>query len=304
MVMAVVLLLLTIFTVWFTFWSPWWFTPIASNWGNIDEALIITFVICGIAFVAVSLFMVYCVFRYRNRGGGSAAFEPENKKLEWWLAGIKTVGIVIMLAPGLVAWKDYITVPEEADTLEVVDQQWSWSFRLPGEDGEFGAVSTKRIYDTPFGLDPDDPNSLDDILVDDNEIHLPLGRPVRMNLRSVDVLHDFYVPQFRAKMDLVPGMVTYFWITPTRTGTFEILCAELCGIGHSDMRGYVVVEEEEDYRAWLAEQPTFAELLAEAGFVDPDRPTRLTSAGVGASATALKDERNALPDTARAAVTR
>ena len=304
MVMAVVLLLLTIFTVWFTFWSPWWFTPIASNWGNIDEALIITFVICGIAFVAISLFMVYCVFRYRNRGEGSATFEPENKKLEWWLAGITTVGVVAMLAPGLVAWEDYINVPEEADTLEVVGQQWTWTFRLPGEDGEFGAVSTKRIYDTPFGLDPDDPNSLDDLLVDEDTIHLLLGQPVRMNLRSVDVLHDFYVPQFRAKMDLVPGMVTYFWLTPTRTGTFEILCAELCGIGHSDMRGYVVVDEEEDYRAWLAEQPTFAELLAEAGFVDPDRPTRLTSAGVGASATARKDERNAPPDTARAAVAR
>ena len=303
MVMAVVLLLLTIFTVWFTFWSPWWFTPIASNWGNIDEALIITFVICGIAFVAISLFMVYCVFRYRNRGEGSATFEPENKKLEWWLAGITTVGVVAMLAPGLVAWEDYINVPEEADTLEVVGQQWTWTFRLPGEDGEFGAVSTKRIYDTPFGLDPDDPNSLDDLLVDEDTIHLLLGQPVRMNLRSVDVLHDFYVPQFRAKMDLVPGMVTYFWLTPTRTGTFEILCAELCGIGHSDMRGYVVVDEEEDYRAWLAEQPTFAELLAEAGFVDPDRPTRLTSAGVGASATARTDERNAPSDTVRAAVT-
>ena len=164
--------------------------------------------------------------------------------------------------------------------------------------------SNKRIYETPFGLDPDDPRSLDDILIDDIELHIPLGQPVRFNLRSVDVLHDFYVPQFRAKMDMVPGMVTYFWLTPTRTGTFEILCAELCGIGHSDMRGYVVVDEEEDYRAWLAEQPTFTELLAEAGFVDPDRPTRLTSAGVGASATARKDERNAPSDTARAPVTR
>ena len=304
MVMAVVLLLLTFFTVWFTFWSPWWFTPIASNWGNIDDALIITFVICGIAFVAISLFMVYCVFRYRNRGEGSATFEPENKKLEWWLAGITTVGVVAMLAPGLIAWDDYITVPEDAVTLEVVGQQWTWTFRLPGEDGEFGAVSTKRIYDTPFGLDPDDPRSLDDLLVDEDTIHLLLGQPVRMNLRSVDVLHDFYVPQFRAKMDLVPGMVTYFWLTPTRTGTFEILCAELCGIGHSDMRGYVIVEEEEDYRAWLAEQPTFAELLAEAGYDDQDRPTRLTSARVDASATALKDEQNVSSEAARAAATR
>jgi cytochrome c oxidase subunit 2 len=84
-------------------------------------------------------------------------------------------------------------------------------------------------------------------------------------LRSLDVLHDFYVPQFRAKMDMVPGMVTYFWLTPTRAGTFEILCAELCGVAHYAMRGYVVVEDESAFQAWLQEQPTFAQLSARAG---------------------------------------
>ena len=85
-----------------------------------------------------------------------------------------------------------------------------------------------------------------------------------MLLRSIDVLHDFYVPQFRAKMDMVPGMVTYFWFVPTRTGTFDVLCFELCGVGHYLMRGTVVVEEESAFQAWLEEQPTFAESLAEA----------------------------------------
>jgi len=95
-------------------------------------------------------------------------------------------------------------------------------------------------------------------------LHLPLGRPVKMLLRSIDVLHDFYVPQFRAKMDLVPGMITYFWITPTRTGTFEVLCAELCGLAHHAMRSYVVVEEESDFQVWLEEQVTFEEYAARA----------------------------------------
>ena len=97
----------------------------------------------------------------------------------------------------------------------------------------------------------DDPNGQDDILVDDSELHLPLGQPVQALLRSIDVLHDFYVPQFRAKMDMVPGMITFFWLTPTRTGTFDILCFELCGIGHHEMRGTVVVEAPEDFEAWL-----------------------------------------------------
>ena len=84
-----------------------------------------------------------------------------------------------------------------------------------------------------------------------DDLHLPVGKPVKVLLRSVDVVHDFYVPEFRAKMDLVPGLVTYFWFTPTRTGTFEILCAGFCGVGHPQMRGKVVVDKQEDYHAWL-----------------------------------------------------
>jgi cytochrome c oxidase subunit II len=82
---------------------------------------------------------------------------------------------------------------------------------------------------------------------------------VTMLLRSADVLHNFYVPAFRGKMDMVPGMVTYFWFTPTRTGEYEILCAELCGVGHPIMRGFVRVVDEVEYRAWLDQQATFAE---------------------------------------------
>ena len=100
-------------------------------------------------------------------------------------------------------------------------------------------------------------------MIEGDDLHLPIGKPVKVLLRSIDVLHDFYVPEFRAKMDMVPGMVTYFWFTPTRTGTFEVLCAELCGIGHPTMRGTVVVEEESDYQAWLREQQTFAQLSAQ-----------------------------------------
>ena len=78
---------------------------------------------------------------------------------------------------------------------------------------------------------PNDPNGQDDVIIEAADLHLPIGKPVKMLLRSIDVLHDFYVPEFRAKMDMVPGSVTYFWFTPTRTGTFEVLCAELCGVG-------------------------------------------------------------------------
>lgn len=120
--------------------------------------------------------------------------------------------------------------------------------------------ATNVSAENPLGLNPKDPNGQDDVVIENGDLHLPVGKPVKVLLRSIDVLHNFYVPEFRAKMDMVPGSVTYFWFTPTRTGTFEVLCAELCGLAHSQMRGKVIVQEEKDYHAWLEQQQTFAEL--------------------------------------------
>ena len=115
-----------------------------------------------------------------------------------------------------------------------------------------------------MGLNPNDPSARDDVVIEGDDLHLPLGKPVKVLLRSIDVVHSFYVPEFRTKMDLVPGMVSYVWFIPTRTGTFEILCAELCGNGHFNMRSKVVVQEESEYQAWLQKQKTFAQLSARA----------------------------------------
>ena len=135
--------------------------------------------------------------------------------------------------------------------------------------------------DNPFGVDPKDPNGKDDVLVDDNELHLPINKPVKVLLRSVDVLHDFYVPEFRAKMDMVPGAVTYFWFEPTRTGTFDIMCFELCGTGHYAMKGNVVIESETDFQKWLGEQTTFEEAMANVS--EQGRPKQLSSIKVKGS---------------------
>jgi cytochrome c oxidase subunit 2 len=116
--------------------------------------------------------------------------------------------------------------------------------------------------DNPFGMDPSDPHGADDVLIDNGELHLPLNEPVKVLLRSKDVLHNFAVPQMRVKMDMVPGMVTYLWFEPTRTGEFEILCEELCGIAHFAMRGRVVVDEADDYQAWVEEQATYEEIAS------------------------------------------
>jgi cytochrome c oxidase subunit 2 len=261
MKLVIVLVLLVVGSLVFHFLSPWWFTPIASNWTTIDLTIDITFVITGIVFVAVNLFMAYAIYRYRHNPDRRSTYEPENKKLETWLTIITGVGVAAMLAPGLVVWADFIDVPEDADVIEVLGEQWQWRYRLPGEDGELGAVDARFVsQDNPFGMSPNDEAGADDVIVMDSELHLPLDRPVKVLLRSKDVLHDFAVPQFRVKMDLVPGLVSYVWFTPTRTGTFDILCMELCGIAHYTMRGHVVVDEAAQYENWLAQQTTWSDI--------------------------------------------
>ena len=144
-------------------------------------------------------------------------------------------------------------------------KQWGWAFRFPGEDGKFGTVHVDNIRsDNPFGMNEADPNGEDDVLVADTTLRLAVDQPYKVLLRSNDVLHDFWVPEFRAKMDAVPGMITYFWFTPTRIqdGAYEILCAELCGQGHYTMRGWVKVDTRDDFHSWLATQPTWAQVQA------------------------------------------
>ena len=207
--------------------------------------------------------MSYCVWRFRYQKDRKAEYSPESPKLEWGLTILTALGVCALLAPGLVVWSKYVSVPDEAVDIEVMGQQWYWNFRLPGNDGKLGLTDLRNITDeNPFGINLDDPNGLDDILIQADDLHIPLGQPIKVNLRSIDVLHDFYIPQFRAKMDMVPGVVTYYWFTPTRTGDFEILCMEYCGTGHYSMLGRVLVDEQEEYEEWLSEQMTFEEAMA------------------------------------------
>jgi cytochrome c oxidase subunit II len=240
--------------------SPWWWAPIASNWQYIDETINLTFWITGVVFVAVTAFVAYCVFRFRHRDGHRAEYDPESTRLELVLAAGTALGVAAMLAPGLMVWNRFITAPGGTVEVEAVGQQWSWNFRLSGQDGRLGTsdIQSIRPVGNPLGLNPDDDAGQDDIVVEAADLHLPIGRPVKLLLRSIDVLHSFYVPEFRTKMDMVPGMVTQLWFTPTRPGRFQILCAELCGVGHSIMRGWIVIEDENAYQAWLQAQQTFA----------------------------------------------
>ena len=247
----------------FHVFTPWWWTDIASNWGAMDDTIVLTFWIGGGVFIAVCLFMIYCVFKFSYKEGRKVEYKPEDNKLEIILTVVTTLGVAALLAPGLIVWNQYINTPPNAINIEVMARQWGWQYRLPGEDGKLGTSNMVNINDqNPFGINLDDQNGRDDILIQSDELHLKTNRPVKILLRSTDVLHNFYVPQFRAKMDAVPGLITYYWFEPNKEGDYEVLCAEYCGIGHYAMRAKVVVDNEENYEKWLEQQETFSDFIA------------------------------------------
>jgi cytochrome c oxidase subunit 2 len=285
MALAIVLVVMVLASVLFHFLSPWWWTPLASNWKQMDDTLTITLVITGAFFIGINLFIGYMLWRYRHRPGQRADYQPENRKLELWLIGGTTLGVAALLAPGLFVYADYVRPPRDAMIVEVVGQQWSWGFRFPGPNGEMGTTDTRFVGPgNPLGLNPQDPNGQDDIIITSPELHLPLNRPIKVLLRSKDVLHDFYVPPFRARMNMVPGMVTSFWFTPTQAGRFDILCAQLCGVGHYNMRGNVVVEDQAAFAGWLQRQQNFAAMQVVAPAVAAARAPAPAGEGAGSPA--------------------
>ena len=258
-------------SVLFHIFTPWWWTDIASNWGAMDDTINLTFWIGGGVFILVCLFMVYCTFKFSYKEGRKVEYKPEDNKLEKILTVATTLGVAALLAPGLIVWNEFINTPKNALNIEVMAWQWGWQYRLPGEDGKLGTAQVVKISDeNPFGINLDDPNGKDDVLIQSDELHLKTNRPVQILLRSVDVLHNFYVPQFRAKMDAIPGIISYYWFEPNKLGEYEVLCAEYCGLGHYGMRAKVVVENEQNYENWLEEQETFSNLIAKQKKIEFD----------------------------------
>ncbi len=260
---GIIFLLVIVGSVLFHIFTPWYWTDIASNWVGMDHTITLTFWVGGGVFVAVCLFMVYCLFKFSYKEGRKAEYKPEDKKLEKILTWATTVGVAALLAPGLIIWSQYVNVPKNALEVDVMAWQWGWQYRLPGEDGKLGTTKVTNINDdNPFGINPDDPFGQDDVMIQSDVLNMENNRPIKILLRSVDVLHNWYVPQFRSKMDAVPGIVTFYWFEPNKVGEYEVLCAEYCGVGHYAMRGTVIVQDKQSYEKWLDEQEVFSELVA------------------------------------------
>ena len=245
------LVLVVVATFYFT---KTWLPPLKSDRIAIDHALAITLAVTGLVFIVTNLMLAWFGYAYQDGPGAKAAYWHDSPRLEmtWTLV---TAGILaIFLFNALSLWAK-VTAPPPADAvlIEVTGQQFAWNVRYPGKDGVLGKTDhLQASQDNPIGLVKDDPASKDDLLLL-NQIYLPKDKPVRVQVRSMDVIHSFFLPNFRVKQDAMPGMTIDIWFTPTELGDFEIACAEHCGLGHYRMRGQVHVVPAADLEKAVAE---------------------------------------------------
>jgi len=237
----------------------WGFPPDVSTYGAvIDHLIIVIHWFMLVLFVGWGIFFVYCLIRFRQRPGHKASYESAHTKFPKFLeVGIALFEAFLLIAVSYPVWsKLRYQLPEEKDSLviRIVAQQFVWNIHYPGKDNVFGKTDPKLISDSnPLGLDMTDPASADDI-VSVSQLHIPVNKPVIAKLSSKDVIHGFSIPVLRVKHDVIPGMVFPIWFQAKETGQFEIACAQLCGVGHTLMRGFVSIDTPEQYDAWMAEQ--------------------------------------------------
>jgi len=233
---------------------------LASDRGAQDTLFYTILAITGAAYVIVQIMLGLYIWKYRHRDDAEGSFWHDNHKLEMGWTIATAVVLIPLVFYGLSIWtRVQAAPPEDAIVVEAVGAQFQWDFHYPGADGAMGEFRPELYsLENPLGIDPDDPNSADDFSLT-NQLVLPVNRPVNILLRSKDVQHAFFLPNFRVKQDLVPGMRTSVTFTPTKIGEYEVACAELCGLGHYRMRAFLSIRSEEDYRAWLSEQQAQAQ---------------------------------------------
>ncbi len=231
--------------------------PAASTYAaDIDFGLRLLFASIIFIFFSWSVYLAYLVFRYRNKPGSRAEYEKSAGISKAMMPGaiVLVLEMILIIVWEIPVWgKIKEEIPQDSNKIEinVLAQQFAWNIQYPGPDGKFGRRKKELVnFSNPIGLDYNDPAAKDDVVLA-NELHLPLGKMAVIHLMSMDVIHDFAVPEFRIKQDIVPGMDIPLWITPTKVGTYDLACAQLCGFGHSLMVGHVIVQSPEDFAAWL-----------------------------------------------------
>ncbi len=272
---AVLLFLFLLFFLWgvyysYTVWGSWAWREAATEHGKeVDKMFIITTVLITIVLVVMHILILSFTLIYRMRAQRKAYYYPHNDTLEKIWTIIPATVLTILVLFGFFSWRKITNVPEElqksAIQIEVLGEQFKWSVRYAGTDGIIGKRNYKLTTATnPYGIDFNDKASWDDI--EGPDIVIPVGKSVRFHIISKDIIHSFYIPDFRVQMNAVPGMTNYFQFTPTVTTEemrdrmndpsydFIMLCNKICGQGHFNMGKKVIVVTEEEYKDWLSKQ--------------------------------------------------
>jgi len=245
----------------------------SAHGAELDQLSTMVHWLMALLFVGWGIFFVYVLFRFRSGRNPQASYTGTRTKVSSY-AEVAIAGIEIVLLVGFAipAWARWVSpVEDEANAVEirVVAEQFAWNMHYPGPDGVFGRARPELVdtQSNPLGLDASDPYAADDITTI-NQLHLPVDRPVTIYLSSKDVIHSFFLPTMRVKQDAIPGLEIPVRFTPilaspaeadfpkcaAQKTCWEIACAQLCGLSHYSMRGYMTVHEAGGFEAWLDEQ--------------------------------------------------
>lgn len=242
--------------------------PASDHGVLIDRMLYITLAITFLVFIITQVALFWFSFKYQESDKRKAFYYPHNNKLELIWTVIPAITLTVLVGFGIFYWfKITGKAPKDAMEVEVVGSQFKWEYRYPGKDLTFGKKYYKKTDEAggnPLGQLWDDPANHDDIYVAGEALHLVVNKPVKMIINAKDVIHDVGLAHFRMKMDAVPGTPTTMWFTPTKTSkqmieesgnpdfVYEISCDQMCGKGHTGMRGTIIVESQEEFDAWMA----------------------------------------------------
>jgi cytochrome c oxidase subunit II len=254
LVLASLLILVVVATV-FTFAAHLYTAPapISHDAVLVDRQYNLTLCATGVAFLLAQLGLAYAALRFRDRGQ-NARFVRGNVALEILWTSLTLFVFVGLGILGRKAWADvrFRPPPSGAIQVEATTYQFVFAFRYPGADGKFGRLDPSLVNapaGNPLGIDPNDPAGGDDIVV--SELTVPVNRPVELLLRSEDVVHNFFVRELRLQQDAVPGMMIPVHFTADQIGTYEIVCTQLCGLGHYKMHSLLRVVSPSEFEAFL-----------------------------------------------------
>ncbi len=231
----------------------------SQNGWQIDNLILWLHVLMAVLFVGWGIFFVYTLVRFRSGRNPRADYTGARSHASSYLETAVVIAEVILLVGlSIPLWAERVhDFPDAKDAVEVhvSAEQFTWFFHYAGPDGKFGKLDRKLVQRgiNPLGRVLDDPAGKDDVVIE-KELHVPVNRPVILRMTSKDVIHSFFIPVMRVKQDVIPGIEASLYFTPVKEGRAYIACAQLCGVEHYNMRGYLTVEGEAEYDSWLKQQ--------------------------------------------------